>query len=199
MIRIEKGPRSRRMIREWSDGSKTEYWMVDGTVFEEEPGTPNVSFTTSASRASAVVDLGPDYTKSDFPELDWISLKNYVGAKTLNGRPCYVFEAPAGGQSSDRQEALKNQMAAVMKADAVKKHKIVPADAPPQPTPPSLVKTAWIDGVTRLPAAFNDGVQLKTYSFTALATTEPQPPDRFQAAIQNYENAVRTSRVNTKR
>lgn len=153
-VQAEKGASNLHLTRIWSDDSRTEYWQIKDTSFEERPGSSSVYVTTPERRASSYSDL--DYTKSPFPELNWVSLKSYVGVALYAGKPCYIF-----------RETSKS-------------------------TPP-ITKIAWIDGATKLPVAYDDGNSVRTFEFVKAPSSEPQPSERFQSEINNYENAIRAT------
>jgi hypothetical protein len=193
-IRTIKGPQNRRTIKQWSDGLTTESWVVGGSVLQEEPGQPDIYIFTEATRAASSITLGDDYSKTDFPELSWLSVQNYSGVRSYQGRSCYVFEMKELDTSSPGTNKMLEDMKMVKKVPLPGEN----AEASPTPLPTPavpkkeiIVKTAWIDGKTRLPVAVEDQACLQTYLFGTAPADEPQLPPRFKSALEKYEQIAR--------
>jgi hypothetical protein len=73
-------------------GRKSETWFDGTNAYLILPGTPLPNPV-----ATDATDNLPDYLnymakKADFPDMDWISLQNYVGQESIDGVNCLVFK-----------------------------------------------------------------------------------------------------------
>jgi len=160
-IRVIKMGETRQEIQTWSDGLETQRWIYRGMILSDQPGSPDVYIL----RAEQLRDLPSadlmDYSKSDFPELNWVSAGTYAGVERYGKRPCYHYR-----RGTPREVATP--------------------DTPARETPEGQagIPQVWIDGSTKLPAAADDGVTLQIFSFQEIPRRELVLPPRFEKALQ---------------
>lgn len=195
-IGVIRGAKNKRIIRAWSDGSTTEQWYCDGATLYEQPGTSDVYVFTAADLSDRLSFI-PNFGLGDFPELGWISLKNYAGAKMLEGRPCHVFQLRAGSVT-DPQELMRMERIGLAEsiASAGEQNPNDPqgrerhAEIKPR-DPEAVIKTAYLDVETKLPVALVSYGRLSTYTFGKPPESEPQPPKKFSDALEAYLDSLR--------
>ncbi len=73
-------------------GLAEDKWIFDGAQLRSVPPTNVVVYVPEPDPDHPRPDYS-DYTKSDFPELSWISIENYKGIQNYQGKPCYAFES----------------------------------------------------------------------------------------------------------
>lgn len=76
-----------------ASGKKYEKWAVDGTQWMIPP-TGNALIPISPPSSNNSSSDYRDYSQSDFPELSWISLSNFKGVSSYEGREAFRFETP---------------------------------------------------------------------------------------------------------
>ena len=77
-----------RCQNEWTDGSKTEDWIVGGTKLSQNPQTGGIQIFSPLSNPGY-----HDFGVSDFEKLDWLTPGDYVGVVQHGGETCYHFRA----------------------------------------------------------------------------------------------------------
>ncbi|MFV0416008.1 MAG: hypothetical protein ACK5NG_06535, partial [Chthoniobacterales bacterium] len=90
-IRVSKDGNTYREVTTWSNGKKSEKWIVDGLQIRELPRSGRLSRIDLTSYSEHF----SDYRRSDFEPVEWVGLDNYVGAKKLKGRQVYEFRSTA--------------------------------------------------------------------------------------------------------
>ncbi len=155
---VTKKDKVRRERSYWTNDSVTERWLVGDFAVFEQLGAQSIHIVRRGSNTAQFMLEMFDLGQSDFPELQWIDAKSYVGIEKVEGRNCYLFSArnsfrnPVQGNAPQSGQELK----------------------------------AWVDIATRLPVALLSGDQLRKYTF-ASAPGEPfVMPDRFQQALDRY-------------
>lgn len=73
-------------------GEKYEKWVVDDAQLKTMPNSPSIILVPPPTVDPSEKDYS-DYQHSDFPDLSWVSLKNYTGVATYSGKPQFHFEA----------------------------------------------------------------------------------------------------------
>ncbi|MEI8340961.1 MAG: hypothetical protein WCH43_05410 [Verrucomicrobiota bacterium] len=83
MINIKSGS-ARVLISDWTDGSRSQTWFVNGCRLEQAPGNGPITVTRLNGNA--------DPQNADFPGFEWLSLSNYKGLEKKNSINCYKFK-----------------------------------------------------------------------------------------------------------
>ena len=156
------------IVRTWNDNSITQEWRFDGYVLYMQPGLPTV-YVFSKSQAMAAVY--PVMSNSTFPELSWLTAANYNKVEPYKQRPAYVFQ-----EESEGSQFLPN----------------VPEALRPKAKPgsSSSVKRAWIDRDTKLPLAYDNGTETRTYEYAQPPTTPLVLPANFAAALEKFKRDI---------
>jgi hypothetical protein len=91
-VTVSKTGKTYRELTTWTSGRREEKWTFGG-----------VQLTTVNNGRSIVLIEAPtseepspeysDFTRSDFPELQWVSVENYTGVQNHQGKPAYRFES----------------------------------------------------------------------------------------------------------
>jgi hypothetical protein len=68
-------------------GNSVDEWSEGTGVYRTASGLPD-PFLQNAGEFTGF----PDYTKVDFPDMEWISPTTYQGVQVMGGRPCLVFK-----------------------------------------------------------------------------------------------------------
>jgi hypothetical protein len=125
-----------------------------------------------------------DYSKTDFPDFDWVTPACYAGTKTYKGRPCLVFY----GQRDVESWAII-PVPAPAKKDEVNAR---PASEPSA----ALSVAAYIDAETRLPVAIRHGAITDEVAFQAPPKEMLKLPDMVDE-ILNRRTANRRALTRT--
>lgn len=166
------GP-ERREVDEYTDGSKVEKWFYRGYHVFEQEGLPDEVIVVNSASDSFLRMSYPDYSKNDFPTLDWLSAETYVGEKPVKGRSAYVFEKAA--------QAPSGPVIAQVKAAT---------GSAPSPAPSNLPKLrVWIDVESRLPVLIENGDKRQVFAFRDSSQSTAAPPARFIKALQEYQDS----------
>ena len=75
---------NRAIVSTWTDGSTSAIWFWDGYRLEQKPGKAEVLVTRLPG--------GHDFQNADFPDLNWLQKKNYVGRENHGGHDCFHFK-----------------------------------------------------------------------------------------------------------
>lgn len=175
------GP-ERREVDEWTDGSKVEKWFYRGFhVFEQEGLQDEVIVVNSATDSFLRMSY-PDYSKNDFPTLDWLSAETYIGEKPFKGRSAYVFEKAAQAPSGP----------------VIAKVKAATGSAPDSSVPPSATPKlrVWIDVESRLPVLIENSDRRQIFTFRDSSQSVASPPARFLKALQEYQDSRTVQKKN---
>lgn len=94
-----------RCVNEWSDGSKTEDWVIGAVKFSQDAKQKGLHLYNPK--------LDPryhDFGAGDFEMLDWITPQAYVHVVRHNGEICYLFTstttAAGSGESGPHNKTL---------------------------------------------------------------------------------------------
>ncbi len=153
----------------WSDGTKTEDYVVNGFMFTAiNPLYPNDIHIFNPSEKSIAT---PGYDRMDFPEMAWVDARFFVNTATEDGHECYVYKRtveqmiPPRDDSRLTPEQKKAQDAALAKI-------------PPQ--------TAWIDTKTGLPVKYDNGSTVMTYAYSSGVSQVIAPAKAYETLIMAY-------------
>jgi len=87
-----KNIRPKRIVITKSGDIRHEERLMERDYKEESWRTGDVEVEQKANSKKLSVKMMSSFAARDFPELGWISLKNFVGIQSLNGRKCFAFE-----------------------------------------------------------------------------------------------------------
>jgi len=82
-----------------ANGQRREKWCVGDLDYSKPAGSKRYLAYTGRSFTGGVIDerLYTDYSKTDFPGMEWVSAKNYATVRPVMNRDCIVFERKAAG------------------------------------------------------------------------------------------------------
>ena len=146
----QKGP-IRQEINLWSDGSKTETWIIDKIRLIGLPSNRGIHVLDPMRDPVGAADAARD----EFLSIQWLGLNAYVGPESYQGHLCYHFRlhpTPANATGTTGKEAGET----------------------------------WIDTVTKLMVAYNDGTNLYTFVFGP-PPASLVPPTPFTLLLKKYE------------
>jgi hypothetical protein len=170
-IHVTKMDKDHQEIQYWSDGSTLEKWEFHGLLLFEQPSLSNIHILSLNNLPPLMREAFFDHSKSDFPDLDWLSADSYVGMKTFQGQTCYWFQ---------------------VKSSTVSTHSATSSGIPSVKV--QAVPQAWINAQTRLPVAVDDGVTLHIYTFGDETSRQAELPPRFAEALEKYQKELKQSR-----
>ena len=138
---------------------KMQKWCVpDMQVTIDGSTAPVVSLPGNAADSDYV-----DYSKTDFPGFEWISNRNFTGARKVLGQDCLIFE--------DQPVAKKKGSG--------------------EPVPSTAV--AAINSATRLPVSLQTGEETQTYEFGLAPTAMLALPPDVQAVVEQWRKTMSQS------
>ena len=186
-VQFFKAGNKRRVIYYWSDGTKNEKWLVNGAIFIEVQGDPDVREISGAMLPVMTPDL-ETYSDTDFPEFRWIQAGMFVpesAAREPSGqnRPHYLFRSipqPAPAEPDKPAKPAKPSRNAVDQMMLVETYKSFRGKRKKNTNSGSC---AWIDAASQLPIAFDDGVNMQFYSFDPNPPASLEMPARFADAM----------------
>jgi hypothetical protein len=135
---LTKTAKIRREVSTFSDQSQKVVWIVGPACYKRF--TPE-GWSKLDPRAGQRVR---DYSKSDFPELDFVRLANFKKVEAKNGRLCFLYEASVADLTAAAAKAAR--------------------EGAPSLSGPSGAK-AWIDVTSQLPVAYQEGNETWVYTF----------------------------------
>lgn len=171
-IHVSKDGATYREIIVWSDGHKTEKWIVDGLQVRETSGGNVVRIMSPSSFYAPDYS---DYSRSDFEDVEWINQSNYVGAQTLNGASVYAFETPWSKRKLIPREA----------ADRASSEDVQPENDS------GRTCTVFLDAATQLPVFFDDGQIIRTYTYSAGSPEKLIPSSKFSRVIERWKKEIK--------
>lgn len=153
-------------------GRKRESWRVGPLQIVTLPGTKTWTILDPSSFGAGGADptLYTDYSKTDFPGLEWVSAKNYVDVKKVMGLDCIVCKSGAAPAAPPQSQASLSPA-----ADAGR-------NAPEM--------TACMDLTTRLPVVFLRGEETRVYQFVDLAPVMQTLPPEIQTALLQRAKSI---------
>jgi hypothetical protein len=192
------------------NGAVVSRWRSGGRFFTQVGGA-GPWFVSATGADSGFSET--DYSKTDFPGFDWISEKNYVGARTVGDRQYFVFRDKVVTLDPQDIEALEKaagqaianwqdkQLESSAKGNSPAKPK-APATVPPRPFNIDDYKMdaeAVVDSDSGLPVTLSYGTTLgnetRTYQFLPPPSTPLSlPPEAQQIAGEQQASLRRASR-----
>jgi hypothetical protein len=146
-----------------ADGDQLVKWCDGRLQWFKRPLWPKAVLWTAPNVANPYY---VSYERSTFPELSWVSPKNYSGVKEVMGRKCLVFNERIQAFSSDELGELRL---------ATKRN-----GKPFDPDDYKVSATACIDFETRLPIQFDKGTEIHVYRFFPTPTSMLQLPPEIE-------------------
>lgn len=120
------------------------------------------------------------YAKSPFPEIAWVSPKNYTGIQKFEDRDCMVFETKS--ERFSEHEIKDRELEAKMSG------KSVAINASESPT---LI--AFISVETHLPVCLKKANEVRRYQFSPNPTSMLQFPANIKSLYDLYKQQQKTS------
>lgn len=121
-------------------GKKYEKWVLDGAQLKTMPGGNEMAMIPKPDEEHPQPDYS-DYSRCDFPELDWVSLENYREATTYEDKPAYFFEAGESGDRGGRVLLSEAQLPfSFSNRESVRTYVFNPAPAAPLVLPEKIAK-----------------------------------------------------------
>ncbi|XHR27654.1 MAG: hypothetical protein ACFUZC_17140 [Chthoniobacteraceae bacterium] len=154
-------------------GEKRESWNVNGVEIVTKPGTHQWTILDRNSFGVGAVDtlICPDYSKTDFPGLDWIFSNGFQGTQNVTGVPCIVFKG-RGRNSLATPEPDANDEKGPGKAAIVASAKVHSEDL------------AYLDAATRLPVCIQTRDEARFYQFVTIPPVMQTLPPEIQSALE---------------
>ena len=195
-IQTEKRGTVYRQITTLTNGAKKENWTVNG-----EQVCKNV-YSESYIHVGPGNPLYVDLTTSDFGELSWVGMDNYVGVskgepkvftfsvKNSERRPTAAEKEEYSTQSAVYQNAMDSKANAAQRSAAIKKE----LDQYMQQKFGDTESRVSLDMRTQLPLEYDDGNIVRTYTYSD--KVEPlSAPVGIMRAIQYWATLAKSSRV----
>ena len=153
----QKGKLKRIQIT-WSDGKKTERWVISGlpVTFNEDPRNGQVRPIQNGSFHEKLSNLSFSYDTFAF---NWITADSLQGKDPVSyqGKQCFHYLGTAGIAMDDFRDSQSK-------------------------------REAWIDSKTGLPVALDTGDAISTYTFSDKPPTDPLvPPPAFAKEFIYYK------------
>ncbi|MES2310151.1 MAG: hypothetical protein V4507_14955 [Verrucomicrobiota bacterium] len=104
-ITVSKSGKNIQEIISWQSGIMEEMWIFNGLRLKWSSKKNLISIIPTPSEPDFASPY-PDYLKTDFPELDWISLENFKRTETYEGEKCFLFEEKSKLLYISRKESL---------------------------------------------------------------------------------------------
>lgn len=161
---VTKSGKIYREERHYTDGSRIELWRIGAMQISEKPDTGEVVIFEPSESMLGLLDpeAYTEYSKTDFPGLDWISKRNYVGIQKVGTVDCLTFSA---SKEIDRGEGAKGP-----------------------PVRSTIV--AWIDRETRLPVCIQSGGRKVVFTFVKPPQTTLALPPKLQSFLDRRAKAL---------
>ncbi len=156
------------VVQSWSDGDTTQQWRYEDYLLFMQHGLSYI-FVKPKSQVSAQVY--PAMSDSSFPELGWLSASNYIKLENYRQKSAYVFQrsVAVGVFLPNVPDALKP------KTEAGDAH---------------TVQRAWIDRESKLPIAYDNGTEVRTYEYSPTPVQSLIMPENFAAALEKYKRDI---------
>ncbi len=123
-----------------------------------------------------------DFNNSDFPELGWISEKNYVGAQKIGERTYLFFQDQlvdtSNGVIPSLGSSQRVQQNASMTNNSI-------------PMPGKIEAMAYLDAETRLPVSMKKGSKTYLYKFDQAPTTPLTPPANIKSIVTAEQDRLK--------
>jgi len=173
----------------YSTGRKNESWIIGGRELTQMPEGPLFLRLSNGLRYD-------DFTRSDFPELSWLTEDTYTGLKKKGELTVFVF----GSNNSKRPLTLQENIEFVMGTAVA-----TPLGATPEQIKALQKKaaetfkasrygdtqsTVLLDATTQLPVEWDDGKIDRIYQFTTPPTDNLVPPPEVVAEFKAWFQEV---------
>ena len=195
-IQTEKRGSVYRQITTLTNGAKKENWSVNG-----EQICKNV-YSDSYIHVAAGNPLYVDLTTSDFGELTWVGMDNYVGVskgepkvfifsvKNTDRHPTAEEKEEYSAQSAMYQSTLDSKANTAQRSVVIKKE----LDQYIQQKFGDTESRVTLDVLTQLPVEYDDGKVVRTYTYSD--KVEPlSAPVSVMRAMQYWAALARSTRV----
>ena len=91
---VTKANTTRHEVIIYNAGQITNRWFIAEKVIYTNEGNPTIFVFDTLDENSKL--MFPNYTASDFPELQWISRASYAGLQKVGNEVCYYYSEPDG-------------------------------------------------------------------------------------------------------
>lgn len=174
-ITVTKDGQTYREVITWSNGKKSEKWILDGMQLREIPQTGDIMRVDSTSYSTDV----SDYSSSDFEPLQWLDRANYKGVKLVAGRPAYEFVTEnANRRLTKREIALSEKVdtgdAQVNRGTKEQKKSLL---------------VAYLDAKSQMPIYVDDGYVVRIYKF-GTPSASLVVPERFAEKFKEWKEVI---------
>ncbi len=154
LVTIKAGSTRHDVASDFVGKILSDIWIIDQFQILIDPTTKTLRISTGA-----VVDAA--LPVRDFPELGWVSGKNYIGMQKVAGKDCLVFRDKVGltehgPKSNGAQQPPSGEMLSMM---------------------------AYVDGETRLPVLIQKDIEIYSFQFGTPPSAALTPPLDLQQAI----------------
>ncbi|MEI6492327.1 MAG: hypothetical protein WCO94_07240 [Verrucomicrobiota bacterium] len=175
-------------------GREMETWRKGGFFLSKEKKSKEWSVSVAGAGDPFEV---PDYSKTDFAGMDWISPQTFAGFKEYQGIKCMVFKGqvlPLNQNDLDIKKEFidaqrKAEMLAGVKIDPVTDAPIAlntPKTKPFDPKDYMVPSEIFINLETRLPVIYKYGDKSRTYQYSGLSPSEVTVPNEAQSNVKDY-------------
>ena len=165
-----------RLRTRFSDGGSEEEWILSGSHVAERAGKRGFYIVGNES------SVGRELTRTDFPELAWVEMSHYRGVKAHRGKPAFHFTIPFDEKRLTGEQA--QYMDLMRRSD--------PKATPTKVFKPKLAEVSlYVDAVTQLPMTYNDGLNVRRYTFQQPAEERLQPPAEIVDFLKTRNEALR--------
>ncbi len=164
-------------VRIYTDGSKSENWVLGGMLLRQHPQKGYVGITNPR-----IISSAPRYDLVDFENLAWIDLAHYVKTEDRDGVRCHLYLWTQRMPSASDMLKIKDryQLEAITYAFENK---------------PEVPTKAWIMEESRLPLAIEDENAVYTFKFEAPPEKAPSMPQGFIDLWNEYQNEQKSIRA----
>ena len=159
---VEKAGKEWHREKFYDNQRKDNFWVCNGMVafqFQHFPQDKVTAMPTNNIISPVKGGFGPD-----FPELDWIDAKYFVGTVSLAGQMCHFYRKQNAKPLGFRDELT--------------------------PAPKTSLVSAWINAKTRLPVAIEDDEIVERYTYRA-GPASIQPTGIFAEALGRAMKAAK--------
>lgn len=165
-ISTDAASQTARVQTRWSDGKVYNEWFYKGT--QAAPRTNDKGYYVLGTGAA-----GP---ASGFPELSWVSMKNFKGAAKFGEALVFVFRQSIG----DEQKKPKSED---VNEEGIADER--------QPVYRTGERVAYLDAKTQMPILSNDGQVIRVYRIVTPAPTDKlNPPAELIEMLQKRQAAI---------
>jgi hypothetical protein len=177
-------------------GHEFETWRKGGIILSKNKSSKEweVSVAGAGDRFES-----PDYSKSDFAGLDWVSPQTFAGLMDYQGVKCMVFKGQVQPLNQNDLNIKKEFIDAQRKAEMLNGVKIDPVTDVPatlnaattKPFDPNdymVPAEIFVNLETRLPVLFKFGGASRTYQYSSMSLSEAKVPKEAEKNVKEYLN-----------